>query len=67
MKKSVKYLALMLGCTAAVTGLSGCGKDKEAVSDGGKPTLSYLMPYCKQDPNTYATAKMLENETGYHV
>lgn len=67
MKKSVKYLALMLGCTAAVTGLSGCDKDKEAVSDGGKPTLSYLMPYCKQDPNTYATAKMLENETGYHV
>lgn len=67
MKKLLKPLAVGLGCAVIVSGFAGCGNGDTAGTDGEKPTLTYLMPYVKQDPNTYPTATMLEEKTGYHV
>lgn len=67
MKKMLKPMAVVLGCVIAAAGFAGCGKENTASNDGAKPTLRYLMPYVKQDPNTYPTASMLEEKTGYHV
>lgn len=41
--------------------------DTQKVDLSTKPTLKVLMPYVPFDPNTEATALLLESETGYKV
>lgn len=66
-KKVQKAMVLAFAGTIAVSALAGCNAGESAKTETGKPVLKVLMPHVKQDPNTYATAAMLEEETGYHV
>ncbi|MBO5007897.1 MAG: extracellular solute-binding protein [Clostridia bacterium] len=67
MFKLKKLLASALLIAMTVPMLSGCGGDKSDTANGDKPVIKVLMNSMASDPNQSATAKTIEEKTGYKI
>ncbi|HBM81179.1 MAG TPA: ABC transporter substrate-binding protein [Clostridiaceae bacterium] len=67
-RKGRIVISIALMVSLMITALAGCSKKQNKGStNGNKPELRALMGYASVDLNTYPSAKVLEQRTGYKV